>query len=107
MPKVSETLRDVTFIDIFHCMEYLQDHYNATTQITYEKGEAPRKHSVLHVETVARCGVPRHPPVVVRRETILDYQMLPRLPAILLGELYDIIERLDGICPHCIRTRGY
>lgn len=97
MQEPSSRYRDITMLDCFQAMQYIEETYNATIEINLSSSQHDGKHALLCITTIVESSLPDGKPTGIGMLAELDYQKLPKLPTLLHSTLGEIAEECEAI----------
>lgn len=91
----------ITFHDVMGCIHYIERKYNAYVEILISSYQDGTNDAMLLVTVIAQCGVSGHHQTGAGTHRRISYKSLRLLPSMVLSDLYEAMESLDGSCPEC------
>lgn len=97
MQEASSRYRDITMLDCFQAMQYIEETYNATIEVNLSSAEHDGKHALLCITTIVESSLPNGKPIGIGMLAELDYKKLSRMPTLLHETLGAIAEECETI----------
>lgn len=101
MVKSDERGREHSFIEVFHWIQYLENHYGTQVELHFSRNEDDNRNAVLCITAVGNCKCHRTRLTYDYSSIEVAYNSLQRVPQLADKLFYELNERLDGSCDEC------
>lgn len=87
---------EVSMFDVWHHMDYIRSHYNATAEILLDAGEDDEVVPMLYLTVIASSTYPDNERYAYGQCWRVTDDLLHRMPQVLLDALFEAHEQIDG-----------
>lgn len=101
MVKADEKFGRADWVDLFHFITYLEDHYGCSVELHFARNEDDPRNALLCITVVGNCKRHRTPVTYDYASCEIAYNSLSRVSSVAIELFYELLERLDGGCSWC------
>lgn len=108
MDNPGDRARPASFIEAYHMIKYIQEHYDVECEVHFAMEETQPRTPVLCITGVGRCWYCRQGRVFHWWDIEVPYEKLQKLPELLQGAFFSVVEELDDLkqmCSNCLTNR--